>query len=80
MEKIIKKIIYKSIKFYQRILSLDQGILNPFKQRKICRFYPSCSEYFYQSVKKYGARIGAWRGLKRIIKCHPWNAGGVDMP
>ena len=76
----IKNIILKSIKFYQKILSPDQGIFNFSKQRKICRFYPTCSEYFYQNVKKYGTKRGCIKGIRRIIKCHPWNSGGVDIP
>ncbi len=76
----IKKIILKSIKFYQKTLSPDQGIFSLFSQRRICRFYPTCSEYFYQKIKKHGPKIGIWKGIKRISKCHPWHPGGVDMP
>nr|WP_261360662.1 membrane protein insertion efficiency factor YidD [Aeoliella straminimaris] len=45
-----------------------------------CRFQPSCSEYFIQAVKKYGAIRGSWRGVKRIARCHPWHPGGYDPP
>ena len=43
-----------------------------------CRFYPTCSEYMLQAVEKYGAVRGIWKGLKRLAKCHPLHAGGVD--
>ena len=43
-----------------------------------CRFYPTCSEYMLQAVEKYGAARGIWRGLKRLAKCHPLHAGGID--
>lgn len=43
-----------------------------------CRFYPSCSEYAYQAVRKYGAAKGIWLGLKRLARCHPWSPGGYD--
>jgi putative membrane protein insertion efficiency factor len=43
-----------------------------------CRFYPSCSEYVYQSFKKHGIIKGGIFGLKRIIKCHPYHPGGFD--
>ena len=43
-----------------------------------CRFYPSCSAYTAEAVKKYGAIKGLGLGLKRISRCHPWNAGGFD--
>ncbi|MBE6020147.1 MAG: membrane protein insertion efficiency factor YidD [Firmicutes bacterium] len=45
---------------------------------KTCRFYPTCSEYFIQAVRKYGALKGTWLGIKRILKCHPFNPGGYD--
>ena len=45
---------------------------------KTCRFYPTCSEYFIQAVTKYGALKGTWLGIKRILKCHPFNPGGYD--
>jgi putative membrane protein insertion efficiency factor len=45
-----------------------------------CRFEPSCSEYFIGAVRKYGAVRGAWRGVRRICRCHPWHPGGYDPP
>jgi putative membrane protein insertion efficiency factor len=45
-----------------------------------CRFHPSCSEYFILAVRKHGPVRGAWRGLCRIGRCHPWNPGGIDYP
>jgi hypothetical protein len=45
-----------------------------------CRFYPSCSEYFILAVRKYGAISGSFRGVWRILRCHPFNAGGYDPP
>jgi len=45
-----------------------------------CRFYPSCSQYFILSVQRYGAIRGSLRGIRRICRCHPWNAGGYDPP
>jgi putative membrane protein insertion efficiency factor len=46
----------------------------------VCRFYPSCSEYFLQAVEKYGPVAGAWRGFVRFCRCHPWSRGGYDPP
>ena len=46
----------------------------------VCRFYPSCSEYFILAVRKHGPIRGAWKGLCRIGRCHPWNPGGEDYP
>ncbi|MEM7314038.1 MAG: membrane protein insertion efficiency factor YidD [Planctomycetota bacterium] len=45
-----------------------------------CRFTPSCSHYFIQSVQKYGAVRGSWKGFLRICRCHPFNKGGYDPP
>lgn len=46
--------------------------------RGTCRFTPTCSEYCFQAIKKYGMIKGVLLGLKRILKCHPWNQGGSD--
>ena len=43
-----------------------------------CRFFPSCSEYTAEAVEKYGALKGAALGVRRILRCHPWNSGGFD--
>jgi putative membrane protein insertion efficiency factor len=46
----------------------------------VCRFTPSCSEYFIEAVRKYGPFRGGWRGVCRIARCHPWHPGGHDPP
>ncbi|TDI08125.1 MAG: membrane protein insertion efficiency factor YidD [Acidobacteria bacterium] len=43
-----------------------------------CRFSPSCSEYMHQAIDKFGVARGAYLGLKRILRCHPWHPGGAD--
>jgi len=43
-----------------------------------CRFYPTCSEYMMQAVEQYGVWRGVWMGTKRLAKCHPFHAGGID--
>ncbi|PIP22607.1 MAG: membrane protein insertion efficiency factor YidD [Candidatus Nealsonbacteria bacterium CG_4_8_14_3_um_filter_39_7] len=75
----MKKIIIKILRFYQKVLSPDQGIFS-FLFRKSCRFYPTCSEYACLAVEKRGVIKGIWLGMKRISRCHPWREGGVDMP
>jgi uncharacterized protein len=46
----------------------------------VCRFQPSCSEYFILAVRKYGPLGGAWRGAYRICRCNPFHPGGDDPP
>lgn len=74
----MKSIILKTIRWYQRYLSLDQGFLSFLYSERICRFHPTCSEYTYQAIDRYGIFRGGWRGLGRIVRCHPWSKGGND--
>jgi putative membrane protein insertion efficiency factor len=46
----------------------------------VCRFSPSCSEYFIQAVHQHGPLRGASRGIGRLCRCHPWHPGGYDPP
>jgi len=66
----MKAMILTAIKLYQRTIS---RALPP-----TCRFYPSCSEYAYQAIAKYGLLKGGWMALKRLGRCHPLNPGGYD--
>ncbi len=68
----IKKTIIWVVRFYQNFISPHLG--------KNCRFYPSCSEYCRQTIEKYGLTRGLRLSLVRIIKCHPWHQGGIDLP
>ncbi|QQS49529.1 MAG: membrane protein insertion efficiency factor YidD [Acidobacteriota bacterium] len=43
-----------------------------------CRFTPTCSEYAVEAISKYGVLKGSLLGMKRILRCHPFSAGGYD--
>jgi uncharacterized protein len=55
-----------------------QIFLSPLLPANTCRFYPTCSQYSIDALRKYGALKGAWLSLKRIGKCHPYHEGGYD--
>ncbi|MBL4886373.1 MAG: membrane protein insertion efficiency factor YidD [Planctomycetaceae bacterium] len=61
------------------LVRIYQWTLSPLIGRQ-CRYSPTCSNYFIQAVLKYGAVRGAWRGTKRICRCHPWGGSGYDPP
>lgn len=67
----MKYIALAIVRFYQRIIS-------PVVSVGSCRFYPTCSEYMYQAIERYGILYGLWLGTGRILRCHPWSKGGKD--
>lgn len=75
----MKKIILKLIHIYKNT-ELFRGALAKqlFLNESACRFSPTCSDYTYQAVEKYGTIKGLFIGFKRIIRCHPWSKGGFD--
>lgn len=69
----MKKIIIKTICFYQKNISTWLELKNV-----KCKFYPSCSEYTKQAIEKYGVFKGIFLGIIRILKCNPFSKGGHD--
>lgn len=70
LREIPRRIVLLPIRGYQTFIS---PVLPP-----SCRFSPSCSQYTLEAVSKYGALKGIWLGLRRLIRCHPFNPGGYD--
>lgn len=69
--KIITYLLIYMIKFYQLFISP----LFP----SSCKFNPTCSSYFIESLKRYGVIKGSYKSFIRILKCNPWfGAGGND--
>lgn len=66
----MRSIALALIKGYKKVLSPILG--------NHCRFVPTCSDYTYQAIEKYGAGKGIWLGVKRLSKCHPLHPGGID--
>jgi hypothetical protein len=66
----MKQVFLAVIRFYQKWISRFLP--------SSCRFYPSCSEYTFQAIDKYGIMKGGWMGVRRIGRCHPFHPGGFD--
>lgn len=66
----MKRLALGLIRLYQKTLSVW---LPP-----SCRFQPSCSQYGYEAINKYGVLRGGWLTMKRLSRCHPFNPGGYD--
>ncbi len=58
------------LRVYQRFVS---PLLPP-----ACRFTPTCSHYTYEAIDRFGVTRGSWLGIKRFLRCHPFNPGGYD--
>ncbi len=67
-ERLATNICLTLIRFYRFFIS-------PLKPQ-VCRFYPSCSQYAYEALIRYGLLKGLVMGGKRVLKCHPFNPGG----
>jgi len=66
----MKTVALQLIRFYQRFIS---PAFPP-----SCRFTPTCSQYSYEAINRYGLRRGIWLSLRRLARCHPFHPGGYD--
>jgi len=74
----IKGLVLLGISIYQKTSSFDHGPLARIFPFLGCRYYPTCSEYTYEAISKYGVLKGGWLGLKRVVRCYPGAKGGHD--
>ena len=70
MKQILKRILLGMIRFYQQCISPMTG--------PHCRFTPTCSQYAYEAIQKYGPLKGGRLALWRILRCQPFGKGGYD--
>jgi putative membrane protein insertion efficiency factor len=70
----MNRVIGKGLSYVVRIYQFSLGTVLGGR----CRFYPSCSEYSFQSFRKHGAVKGLVKTIWRILRCNPWNRGGYD--
>ncbi|MFD2165796.1 membrane protein insertion efficiency factor YidD [Thalassotalea euphylliae] len=63
-------LVISLVRGYQRFISPLLG--------NNCRFQPTCSQYTVIAIERFGVIKGCWLAIKRILKCHPLNAGGED--
>lgn len=69
------------IHVYQHIFSPDRGIVRYLiPTQGICVMYPSCSTYMIGAIERYGVVKGVFRGIRRILRCHPYQKKLVDPP
>lgn len=66
----MRKVALGLIRFYKLFVS---PLLPP-----SCIYQPTCSQYTYEAIEKYGMLRGSWMGLRRILRCHPFARGGYD--
>jgi putative membrane protein insertion efficiency factor len=70
----LKKIVIAPFIFIIRFYQIG---ISPFTPAS-CRFEPTCSSYFLESLKEHGLFYGTFLGIKRILSCHPWGKSGYD--
>lgn len=61
-------------------IRLYQLLVSPLLPANTCKFHPSCSEYAALAIRRHGVVKGIGMAVWRLLRCHPWSAGGVDYP
>jgi len=66
----VKHVLVALLKAYRLLISPLYG--------QVCRYHPSCSAYALGAVETHGSVRGTWLTARRLVRCHPWAAGGYD--
>ncbi|MFH1192627.1 MAG: membrane protein insertion efficiency factor YidD [bacterium] len=74
----LRLLVLKILKIYQKTLSFDHGIFKYMFPNGYCKFHPTCSEYAYLAIEKYGIIKGGIKAFWRVLRCNPWSKGGND--
>ncbi|MCK9351302.1 MAG: membrane protein insertion efficiency factor YidD [Candidatus Paceibacterota bacterium] len=72
----MKYFLLHLIKIYKKIFSPDKGIFR--RRMPTCAFFPTCSDYAEEAIKKHGAAKGSLLAFRRILRCHPWQSEHFD--
>jgi len=73
-----RQTVLKTIRLYQKTLSFDHGFFSFLFPNGFCRFHPTCSEYGYAAIEKYGIWRGGGKAFWRVLRCNPFSKGGLD--
>ena len=65
-----RNIVIALLRAYRAVISPLYG--------DVCRYYPSCSAYGLTAIQEHGVVKGGWITVRRLVRCHPWAAGGID--
>lgn len=76
----VRWLVLKMIRFYQKTLSFDHGFFKFLYPHGYCRYRPTCSEYGYKAIEKYGVVKGGLKAFWRVLRCNPFSGGGIDEP
>jgi uncharacterized protein len=77
MSKVLSFLLLLPRNLVVLLLRVYRAMISPL-YGDVCRYYPSCSAYGLQAVQEHGVVVGGFLTARRILRCHPWAAGGID--
>jgi len=77
----MKKLLLNLIKWYQKIFSLDHGLYGKLRPNyRVCKFVPTCSQYGYEAIDRYGILKGGYLAVRRVLRCNYKTPAGTYDP